>query len=189
MLSKVTLCGIDRFSMSVTVTLEDEAQTKCHVLLYEIENAAEVRQLIMKGQVEASLIKPEMIVDSFQVIVAANKAVRCLALKKMTTRSVFAEIIYNLSPTRTITESLKNFGLGDDDKHILAVVLDDGSGEKLKQLQGQIKGKEIPVAELSSLTNKSKVTETYKVTPSELTVSSLVDAVVSRMACKEFLLL
>lgn len=47
--------------MSVTVTLEDEAQTKCHVLLYEIENAAEVRQLIMKGQVEASLIKPEMV--------------------------------------------------------------------------------------------------------------------------------
>ncbi|XP_037804212.1 EKC/KEOPS complex subunit Tprkb-like [Penaeus monodon] len=179
--------------MSVTVTLEDEVQTKCHVLLYEIENAADVRQLIMKGQVEASLIKPEMIVDSFQVIVAANKAVRSMALKKMTTRSVFAEIIYNLSPTRTITESLKTFGLGDDDKHILAVVLDDGSGEKLKQLHAQVKGKEIPIAELSSLTNKSKVTETYKVTASELTVeltvSSLVDAVVSRMACKEFLLL
>lgn len=45
-----------------------------------------------------------------------------------------------------ITESLKNFGLGDDDKHILAVVLDDGSGEKLKQLQGQIKGKVSNVA-------------------------------------------
>ncbi|XP_042871656.1 EKC/KEOPS complex subunit Tprkb-like [Penaeus japonicus] len=175
--------------MSVTVTLEDEAQTKCHVLLYNIENAAEVRQLIMKGQVEASLIKPEMIVDPFQVIVAANKAQRSSALKKMTTRSVYAEIIYNLSPTRTITESLKTFGLGDDDTHILAVVLDNGSGEKLRQINGQIKGKEMPVAELSSLTNISKVTELYKVTDLELTVTSLVDSVVSRMACKEFLLL
>lgn len=58
--------------MSVTVTLEDEAQTKCHVLLYEIENAADVRQLIMKGQVEASLIKPEMVSGIIFICLPAN---------------------------------------------------------------------------------------------------------------------
>ncbi|XP_042226024.1 EKC/KEOPS complex subunit Tprkb-like isoform X2 [Homarus americanus] len=128
-------------SMSVTVSLEDAAHSRCHILLYsKVENAAEVRQLIMKGQVEASLIKPAMVVDTFQVIVAANKAVRSLAAKKMVTRSVFAEIIFNLSPTKNITDSLKNFGLGDGDTEILAVVLDEESGEKVKKLKSQIRG-------------------------------------------------
>lgn len=39
-----------------------------------------------------------------------------------------------------ITDSLKNFGLGENDTEILAVVLDQESGEKLKKLNSQIKG-------------------------------------------------
>ncbi|KAG7166777.1 EKC/KEOPS complex subunit TPRKB-like [Homarus americanus] len=192
-------------SMSVTVSLEDAAHSRCHILLYsKVENAAEVRQLIMKGQVEASLIKPAMVVDTFQVIVAANKAVRSLAAKKMVTRSVFAEIIFNLSPTKNvnivldfykpfsslmITDSLKNFGLGDGDTEILAVVLDEESGEKVKKLKSQIRGELTAVTEVLNLTNQARVKQLYKVTDSELRVTSLLDAVVSRMACKEFLVM
>nr|XP_053656560.1 EKC/KEOPS complex subunit TPRKB-like [Cherax quadricarinatus] len=176
--------------MSLTVKLEDAEQTVCHILLYtDMENAAEVRQLIMQGKVEASLIKPEIVVDSFQVLVAANKAVRSLTAKKMVTRSVFTEIIFNLSPSKNITLSLKNFGLSDSDTEILAVVLDQESGEKVKTLNRQIKGKQATLAEMKKLTNEVKVKELYKVTDIELEVSSLLDAVVSRMACKEFLIM
>lgn len=170
--------------------LEDVARSRCHMLLYRnIENAADVRNLIMKGKVEASLIKPEMIVDAFQVLVATNKAVRSLSAKKMTTRSVFAEIIFNLSATKNITDSLNRFGLNDSDTEILAVVLDPEGEEKVKKLNGQIKGRQVPLDEVSSLTNRAKVIEHYKVTEEELKVSSLLDAVVSRMACKDFFIL
>ncbi|KAK7086477.1 hypothetical protein SK128_016010 [Halocaridina rubra] len=168
-------------------TLEDAAHTRCQLLLYRnIENAAAVRQLIMKGQVEASLIKPDMLVDAFQVLVAANKAVRSLNAKKMTTRSVFAEIIYNLSTTKKISDSLTSFGLGDSDTDILAVLLDPDVEEKTKKLKSQIEGEIFPLDQLSTLTNQSKVIEYYKITPEELSISSLLDSVVSRMACKEF---
>ncbi|XP_045619495.1 EKC/KEOPS complex subunit Tprkb isoform X1 [Procambarus clarkii] len=176
--------------MSLIVKLEDEEQTRCHILLYNnVKNAADVRQLIMKGQVEASLIKPEMLVDPFQVLVAANKAVRSLAAKKMVTRSVFAEIIFNLSPSKNITDSLKNFGLGDSDTEILAVVLDQESGEKLQKLNGQIKGQQTALTEMLNLTNSAKIKQLYKVTDADLDVSNLLDAVISRMACKEFLIM
>ncbi|XP_045619496.1 EKC/KEOPS complex subunit Tprkb isoform X2 [Procambarus clarkii] len=158
--------------MSLIVKLEDEEQTRCHILLYNnVKNAADVRQLIMKGQVEASLIKPEMLVDPFQVLVAANKAVRSLAAKKM------------------ITDSLKNFGLGDSDTEILAVVLDQESGEKLQKLNGQIKGQQTALTEMLNLTNSAKIKQLYKVTDADLDVSNLLDAVISRMACKEFLIM
>ncbi|KAK3871843.1 hypothetical protein Pcinc_009301 [Petrolisthes cinctipes] len=177
-------------NMRKTVTLEDEGHTTCHVVLFtEVENAAELRQLIMKGQVEASLVKPEMVVDVFPVVVAANKAVRSQAAKKMVTRSVFSEILFNLSPTKNITESLKTFGLGDSDKSVLAVVL-EGSEEaqtgRMEKLMTQIKGQVTDLIHLSSLTDEKRVRELYKIPDPELTVSSLSEAVVSRVACKEF---
>ncbi|XP_066962096.1 EKC/KEOPS complex subunit TPRKB-like isoform X2 [Macrobrachium rosenbergii] len=172
----------------VTVNvLEDASRSRCHLLLYRnVENAIDLRKMIMEGQVEASLIKPEMVVSAFQVLVAANKAVRSLEAKKMTTRSVFSEIIFNLSPTKNISESLLRFGLGDSDKDILAVVVDPDVEPKVEKLSGQIQGQLVPLDELSSLTNVQKVTETYKITKEELTMSSLSDGVISRMACKEF---
>ncbi len=45
------------------------------------------------------------------------------------------------------------------------------------------------LSELSSLTQEVQVRELYKVTPEELVVGSLLEAVVSRMACRDFLTL
>lgn len=48
--------------MTFSVILENEGHTVCRLLLFtEVTNAAEVRKLIMSGQVEASLIKPQMV--------------------------------------------------------------------------------------------------------------------------------
>lgn len=48
--------------MAFSMVLENESHTVCHLLLFtEVTNAAEVRRLILSGQVEASLIKPQMV--------------------------------------------------------------------------------------------------------------------------------
>lgn len=48
--------------MAFTIVLENENHTACHLLLFtEVTNATEVRKLILSGQVEASLIKPQMV--------------------------------------------------------------------------------------------------------------------------------
>lgn len=48
--------------MAFSVVLENETHTVCQLVLFTgVTNAAEVRKLIMSGQVEASLIKPQMV--------------------------------------------------------------------------------------------------------------------------------
>lgn len=48
--------------MTFFTALENENHTVCYLLLFtEVTNAAEVRKLILSGQVEASLIKPQMV--------------------------------------------------------------------------------------------------------------------------------
>uniref|UniRef100_A0A0P4W6E7 Uncharacterized protein n=1 Tax=Scylla olivacea TaxID=85551 RepID=A0A0P4W6E7_SCYOL len=178
--------------MAFSVVLEDEARTVCRLVLFtQVENAGQVRKLILAGEVEASLIKPQMVVAPFQVVVAANRAVRAQALGKMATRSLYTEVIFNLSTKKNITNALKTFGLGDKDKEVLAVVL--GTEEEVEarvtKITQQINGKVVATSELAGLTQEAQVRELYKVTPEELTAGSLLDAVVSRMACRDFLVL
>lgn len=49
----------------------------------------------------------------------------------MKTRSLDTEIVYCLSPSKSITDALKQFGVGDNDEDLCAicVVLVDGKSE------------------------------------------------------------
>ncbi|MPC56913.1 EKC/KEOPS complex subunit Tprkb [Portunus trituberculatus] len=132
-----------------------------------------------------------MVVAPFQVAVAANRAVRAQALGKMATRSLYTEVIFNLSTKKNIMNALKTFGMGEEDKEVLAVVLgtEEEVEDKVTKITQQINGKVVDTSELADLTQEARVQELYKVTPEELKVGSLLEAVVSRMACRDFLTL
>lgn len=81
-----------------------------------------------------------------------------------------------------ITESLKLFSCVDEDVDLL-VVAQDSAFESFK---GMIKGSEIDMNQLNTVTNTDLVLNTYQITLEELKKSSLVDSIVSRMASKEY---
>ena len=64
-----------------------------------------------------------------QVLVSARKSLLACARGKMTTRSATTEILFNLSSSKNITDSLVKFGIGDDDKDLIAVIIADTEGK------------------------------------------------------------
>ncbi|KAM4569801.1 EKC/KEOPS complex subunit TPRKB [Odontesthes bonariensis] len=154
------------------------------MLFKEVKNAAELRQNAVEGKIDAALINPTMLVDPFQVLVAANKALHLQIIGKMKTRSLNSEILYNLSPTNKISEAFKRFGVSESDDSVLMVVVHNkDEPQLLSDLTAKVDGRQVPVDEICSLSDAEKIKKMYKITPQE--EKHLLDAVVCRMATKD----
>ncbi|XP_072530327.1 EKC/KEOPS complex subunit TPRKB [Salminus brasiliensis] len=156
------------------------------LLFRDVNNCAELRKMAMEGQISGALINPTMVVDPFQTLVAANKAVHLQKVGKMKTRSLYSEIIFSLSPTNNISEAFKRFGVSDSDRAVL-VVLVHNRGDVLNEddVMSKVDGQQIPADQISTLSDIAKIKKLYKVTPQEEKCGSILDAVVCRMAAKD----
>ncbi|KAI3366865.1 hypothetical protein L3Q82_009513 [Scortum barcoo] len=157
------------------------------LLFRELTNSAELRQSAVEGHIQGALINPAMLVNPFQVLVAANKAVSLQKTGKMKTRSLYSEIIFNLSPTNKISEAFKKFGISDGDDSVLVILVHTKSEESqlLSDITDRVKGRPVPMEEISSLSDHAKIKKLYKVTPQEEKCGTLLDAVICRMATKD----
>ncbi|XP_024145430.1 EKC/KEOPS complex subunit TPRKB [Oryzias melastigma] len=173
--------------MHFTQTLELFPEQRVTQMLFkDVKNAAELRQSAVEGKINAALINPTMLVSPFQALLAANKAVHLQTIGKMKTRSLNSEIIFNLSPTNNISEAFKRFGISDQDRSLLVVVVHNkDESEFLSNITSRVDGQQVPAEEFSSFSDPAKIRKLYKITPQEETCGSLLDAVVCRMATKD----
>uniref|UniRef100_A0A3P8SKK2 EKC/KEOPS complex subunit TPRKB n=1 Tax=Amphiprion percula TaxID=161767 RepID=A0A3P8SKK2_AMPPE len=156
------------------------------MLFKEVKNATELRQSAVDGQISGALINPTMLVDPLQVLVAANKAVHLQTIGKMKTRSLYSEIIFNLSPTNNISEAFKRFGISDGDESVMVVVVHKKDEvQLLSDVTARVDGQQVPVEDVSSLSDPAKIKKLYKIAPQEEKCGNLLDAVVCRMATKD----
>lgn len=167
-------------------TLDPETQETVTLILYKnVTNTQEIREAVISGQMKCCVIKPSLILDPFQVVVATNKAVLSHMRNKMNTRTVFSEILFNLSITKNISQSLVKFGIEDSEKNMLVCLLTKETDGSVDHVMSQIKGEQRPIEELATLRDENLIKETYKIRDCELQVSCLLDSVVSRIATKD----
>ncbi|XP_059152478.1 EKC/KEOPS complex subunit TPRKB-like [Physella acuta] len=172
--------------MKVTHTLYEDS-TITLALFADIESCKILRQNVMSGLIEASLLKANMVIDSFQVLVAANKAVHLHRTNSMVTKNVHSEILYSLSPSKNISESFRSFGVSDSDKSVFVAIVDDADDKTLNKIT-ELLGKEpSQLDQLPEIADTKLITKVYKVTEEELSNFSLLDSLVTRISSKEII--
>ncbi|VDN05221.1 unnamed protein product [Thelazia callipaeda] len=154
-------------------------------LFMDVRNSSKLKEELKDGSIHAALIKPELILEVFILLAAANKAVHQAAYNKLSTRTLHAEVIYSLSPNRNISESLITFGIGEESRNILVGIFDDESGEKMVALAKKIDGQPASLSRLSQLTNYELIKKIYRVKESEYNDESISDAIITRIATKD----
>ncbi|CAL7941300.1 unnamed protein product [Xylocopa violacea] len=172
-----------------TMSLDPETEMSCTLYLFkDVQNSDEIRKKVMSGELSCSIIKAAIIVDPLQIIVAANKAAINAKTNRLTTKSLYTEVLFNLSISKNILRALTEFGIHDNDKNIL-VVLIHKEHEKLmsKIIKDSIKGEKIPISRLAEFKDLELIEKMYKIEKDELNISTLTNSVVSRISCKDFI--
>ncbi|XP_017878959.1 EKC/KEOPS complex subunit TPRKB-like [Ceratina calcarata] len=172
-----------------TILLDNETEMCCTLLLFkDVENSDEIRRKVMNGELTCSVVKAALVADPLQAIVAANKAAVNAKVNQLTTKSIYTEVLFNLSISKNISRALKEFGINDNDKNILIVLIHE-KNEKLmeKMIVDSIKGERVSISKLSEFTDYELIKKVYKIEKDELNVSSLTNSVVSRISCKDFI--
>ncbi|KAH9515193.1 hypothetical protein Btru_019474 [Bulinus truncatus] len=156
-------------------------------LFTNLESCKNLRKCVMEGTVEAALLKTSMIVDSFQVLAAANKAIHLYQTKSMMTKNVHSEILFCLSPSKNISESFRLFGAADGDTSVFVAVVNDVDDKALHKVSNILEQQPKSLDRISSLADTKLIIKTYRLTSDEMSKFSLLDSLISRIAAKEII--
>lgn len=173
------------------VELDQETGLYCTMLLFtDVTNVPEIREKVIAGELRCCMVKVSLIIDAFQVVVAANKAALNAKQNRLITKTIYTEILFYLSISKKISHALTEFGIGDSDKNILVILVHEINEEEpmLKKVLESIKGQTVPISKIEDFVDVNLVKKTYKIDKDELCTSSLVNAIVSRISCKDFIL-
>eukprot|EP00092_Neocalanus_flemingeri_P108081 GFUD01138744.1.p2 GENE.GFUD01138744.1~~GFUD01138744.1.p2 ORF type:complete len:105 (-),score=40.46 GFUD01138744.1:156-470(-) len=96
--------------MTCCVELSSTEQKLYLGLITQVSNTMQVREKVIKGELDCTMIRSCLVPSYLVVATAANKA--CLAKSRgnMKTRSLNTEILFNMSSSSNITDSLNKFG-------------------------------------------------------------------------------
>ncbi|KAJ8727815.1 hypothetical protein PYW08_016200 [Mythimna loreyi] len=167
------------------IQLDPDTKTMLKMFLFQkVQNVEVIRNNIVQGVWNCAAIKPQLIIDPFQVAVAANRAVLALQQSAMVTRTVYSEILYNLSLSKNITQSLSKFGI-EKDTNLLICFLVTEESDASEEILPQINGESLPMSDLKNFTCKKTLNTVYKLNNVQ-THQDLLDVIVSRMVTKNF---
>eukprot|EP00187_Rhodella_violacea_P007142 CAMPEP_0174888396 /NCGR_PEP_ID=MMETSP0167-20121228/3685_1 /TAXON_ID=38298 /ORGANISM="Rhodella maculata, Strain CCMP736" /LENGTH=148 /DNA_ID=CAMNT_0016125365 /DNA_START=50 /DNA_END=496 /DNA_ORIENTATION=+ len=144
----------------------------------------ELKDMLMKGEINFAGLDPSLILSEYQVMIAAQIATLKLVRSELVTKNVHSEIIYRLSASTNISTAFSKFGFKADGSTLLAVRVVEG-GENPASLDEIILGTEVPLGHLEGRADRDKIRKLYKVIAMEAEAGSLLDSVICRIGAAD----
>mmetsp|Transcript_22178 Transcript_22178/g.42304 ORF Transcript_22178/g.42304 Transcript_22178/m.42304 type:complete len:177 (-) Transcript_22178:1501-2031(-) len=156
------------------------------VLFSNVSNARDLHQKMLAGVLgfEAAFINASLMPDVVPVLASANKALIAESRGMMTTKNLHSELVYNLSGSKHITQSLQRWGISQNSSSLLVGCF-DADADQLKAVRGSVEGKEMALDTLSEVVDAGLVLKSYKIPETELQVGSISDAILTRIALRD----
>ncbi|PRW39074.1 EKC KEOPS complex subunit Tprkb [Chlorella sorokiniana] len=156
------------------------------VLFKDVTNSKELRDAVQAGSLspECALANATLVPDLLVLHAAAYKALAASQRGELRTRSLHAELVFSLSGSKHIAETLGRYGINPDCRHILAARF-DALPDEVQQMRSLVAGSPAPLAELPSLAEQQQLKKYLKVSQEELAIGSLADAQLMRIAARD----
>ncbi|MEW5319902.1 MAG: hypothetical protein WDW38_011017 [Sanguina aurantia] len=122
--------------------------------------------------------------DTFPLHVAAHKALTAQARGRLATTSLHTELVFNMSGSKHIAESLRRFGITDETS-LLLVGKFDATDTQLADILQLVQGVQVPLSQLASFANQALLQKYYKLAAEEMKVGNVTDCIVGRIAARD----
>lgn len=172
--------------MSASVDFSDRIQL---LGFSDVVNSAELLSLTT-DQSRVVIVDLGMVCSKFHLSAAICKALVNEQFKCMKTKSISAEILYQLSPTTKINESLKQFRASPSSTFIALLVLDQDTlgSDIIARVSGVPFDLEMLAAPENCTAEKAaSIVKYFRLSPLEVQASSLEAAVITHLATKDCL--
>lgn len=162
------------------------------VRLYGFQSVTNCRDLVTltSDQSRVAIVDLSMVCSEFHIKTAVCKALTNEETGCMKTKSISAEVLYQLSPTTKINESIKQYGASESSSLIAVVIIDnDPVGDNIL---AKVEGKPLELALLSGSEfctgeKTESIIKFFRLSHLEVQVSTLEAAVITHLAIKDCL--
>uniref|UniRef100_A0A915D1Q8 Uncharacterized protein n=1 Tax=Ditylenchus dipsaci TaxID=166011 RepID=A0A915D1Q8_9BILA len=139
----------------------------------DVKNAIELRSILQSGEIDAAMIRPELVAEPFVLLAAANRAIHQAAHNRI-----------------NISESLNIFGIAENSRNLIVAIFDDLHGKKMVKVAKKLKvklGKPAPLETLRELADINLIKKVYQIAPQEpeLNAATLADSIITRIIAKD----
>ncbi|KAI1314928.1 hypothetical protein EDD11_001565 [Mortierella claussenii] len=151
-----------------------------------VKNAPDLKEQLQAQDktLAFAMVESNLIMDVFQLLTAATKAAQDNEAGKLSTQSLNSEIIYNLSPTKNIAESLKRFGITENTTSLIAVKIGGNPDEVMDIMLKTVDGILVSFSKLDQEKDMVKLRQIYKIDPKLTEDKAILNWIIGSMAMK-----
>ncbi|KAG0237503.1 hypothetical protein BGW42_000713 [Actinomortierella wolfii] len=161
-----------------------------HIACYtDVKNASALKERLeaQDKTLTIGLVESKLILDVFQLLTAATRTALDERAGKLRTNSVNAEIVYNLSPTNNIAESLRRFGISDSTTSLIAIKIGGEASTVLEEMNKTVDGTLTSFSNLEQEADLATLRKYYKIDPKVTDKEQILNWIIGAMAMKNVL--